>query len=128
MSSYILSNANRFYTALESAYGTVGSITASNRIPAVKLGVQQTVATGTRRDKTGSRACAGVPAGVRRRTYFDLQTYLTSWDKTTAGPGYGPLFQAAMGGSPARFGGGTVARSEADTSELQSLWHLVCPL
>ena len=113
MSSYILSNANRFYAALESAYGTVGSITASNRIPAVKLGVQQTVATGTRRDKTGSRTFAGVPAGVRRRTDFDLQTYLTSWDKTTAGPGYGPLFQAAMGGSPARFGGGTVATSTA---------------
>src|ERR1039458_4590165 len=29
------------------------------------------------------------------------------------GPGYGPLFQAAMGGSPARFGGGTVATSTA---------------
>ena len=113
MSSYILSNANRFYAALESAYGTVGSITASNRIPAVKLGVQQTVATGTRRDKTGSRTFAGVPAGVRRRTDFDLQTYLTSWDKTATGPGYGPLFQAAMGGSPARFGGGTVATSTA---------------
>src|ERR1019366_4521501 len=113
MSTYISSNANRFYTALESGYGEVGSITATNRIPAVKLGIQQQVETGTRRDKTGSRTFAGVPAGVRRRTDFDLQTYLTSWDKTTAGPGYGPLFQAAMGGSPARFGGGTVATSTA---------------
>jgi hypothetical protein len=113
MASYISSNANRFYAALESAYGTVGSITATNRIPAVKLGIQQQVETGTRRDKTGSRTFAGVPAGVRRRTNFDLQTYLTSWDKMTAGPGYGPLFQAAMGGSPVRFGGGTVASSTA---------------
>jgi hypothetical protein len=111
MASYISSNANRFYAALESAYGSVGSITASNRIPAVKLGVQQTVQTGTRRDKTGSRTFAGVPAGVRRRTDFDLQTYLTSWDKTTAGPGYGPLVEATMGGSPVKFGGGTVASS-----------------
>ena len=113
MSSYISSNANRFYAALETAYGKVGSITAANRIPAVKLGVQQKVETGTRRDKTGSRTFAGVPAGVRRRTTFDLQTYLTSWDKTTAGPGYGPLFEAAMGGTPVKFAGGTVASSTA---------------
>lgn len=113
MSSYISSSANRFYTALESAYGLVGSITAANRIPAVKLGIQQQVDAGTRRDKTGSRTFAGVPAGVRRRTNFDLQTYLTSWDKTTAAPGYGPLFEATLGGSPARFGGGTVASSTA---------------
>ena len=39
MSTYISSSANRFYTALESAYGSVGSITAANRIPAVKLGI-----------------------------------------------------------------------------------------
>jgi hypothetical protein len=91
----------------------VGSITAVSRIPAIKLGVQQTVATGTRRDKTGSRTFAGVPAGVRRRTDYTLQTYLTSWDKTTAGPGYGPLFEATLGGSPAKFGGGTVASSTA---------------
>ena len=114
MSSYISSNANRFYTALESSYGKVESITAANRIPAVKLGIQQKVETGTRRDKTGSRTFAGVPAGVRRRTTFDLQTYLTSWDKTTAGPGYGPLFEAAMGGSPVRFGGGTATSSSAE--------------
>jgi len=113
MSTYISSSANRFYTALESAYGSVGTITAANRIPAVKLGIQQQVATGTRRDKTGSRTFAGVPAGVRRRTDFNLQTYLTTWDKTKAEPGYGPLFEAAMGGSPARYAGGTVASSTA---------------
>jgi hypothetical protein len=89
----------------------VGSITAASRLPAVKLGIQQTVATGARKDKTGSRTFGGVPAGVRRRTDFTLQTYLTSWDKATGGPGYGPLFQAAMGGSPAKFAGALVATS-----------------
>ena len=113
MSTYISSNANRFYTALESGYGSVGSITAASRIPAIKLGIQQTVATGMRRDKTGSRTFAGVPGGVRRRTDYTLQTYLTSWDKVTAGPGYGPLFQAAMGGNPAKYGGGSAASSTA---------------
>ena len=87
MSSYISSNANRFYTALESTYGNVGSIAAVNRIPAVKLGIKQQIQTGTRKDKTGSRTFAGTPAGVSRHTDFNLQTYLTSWDKATAGAG-----------------------------------------
>ena len=41
MSSYISSNANRFYTVLENNYGQVGSITSGNRISALKLTVQQ---------------------------------------------------------------------------------------
>ena len=83
MASYISSNANRFYAALESAYGKVGPITAANRIPAVKLGIRQQVDAGTRRDKTGSRTFAGLPAGVKRKTDFELQTYLTNWDRTS---------------------------------------------
>ena len=114
MSSYISSNANRFYTALESTYGKVEAIAAANRIPAVKLGIRQQVETGTRRDKTGSRTFAGMPAGVKRRTTFDLETYLTSWDKTAAGPGYGSLFEAALGGAPVRFAGGTVASATTE--------------
>ncbi len=109
--AYISSNANRFYATMESAYGKVDAITAANRIPAVKLGIRQQVDAGTRRDKTGSRSFAGLPAGVRRRTDFELQTYLTSWDKATAGPGYGPLFEAALGGSSRRFAGGAAASS-----------------
>jgi hypothetical protein len=51
-----------------------------------------------------------LPAGGRRRTAFELQTYLTSWQKTSGGsPAYGPLFQAALGGVPQQFAGGTVA-------------------
>jgi hypothetical protein len=114
MASYISSNANRFYIALESSYGKVDAITAANRIPAVKLAIRQQADAGIRRDKTGSRTFAGLPTGVRRRTEFDLQTYLTSWDKSTAGPGYGPLFEAALGGSPQRFAGGTAASSTAE--------------
>jgi hypothetical protein len=114
MASYISSNANRFYVALESTFGTVGSITAASRIPAVELGIRQQLETVTRKDKTGSRTFAGLPAGIKRRTDFDLQTYLTSWDKTTAAPGYGPLFQGAMGATPQRFAGGTVASATTD--------------
>ena len=109
MSSYISSNANRFYTALETTYGSIGAITAANRIPAVKLTVRQQREVSTRKDKTGSRTFTGLPVGGRRQTNFELRTYLTSWQKSGAGPGYGPLFHAALGATPLLFPGGTVA-------------------
>jgi hypothetical protein len=109
MSSYISSNANRFYTALESAYGQAPAITANNRIPAVKLTVKQQLEVTERKDKTGSRTFAGLPAGGRRQTSFELRTFLTNWQQSANGPSYGPLLQAALGGAPAYFGGGTAA-------------------
>lgn len=127
MASYISSNANRFYTVLESAYGDVAAITSGNRIPALKLTVRQQLEVMARKDKTGSRTFAGLPAGGRRRTDFELRTYLTSWQQaagpgsgpppnepspdSSPGPGYGPLFQAALGGTPLEFAGGTAASS-----------------
>jgi hypothetical protein len=71
--------------------------------------VQQQLEVTNRKDKTGSRTFPGLPLGGRRRTNFELQTYLTSWNKAAAGPGYGPLFQAALGGTPMSWAGGTVA-------------------
>ena len=109
MASYISSNANRFYAALESAYGSVAAIGASNRIPALKLTVQQQPVVTNRKDKTGSRTFPGLPAGGRRSTNFELQTYMTSWQSAAGGPAYGPLFQAALGAAPLLFNGGMVA-------------------
>ena len=109
MASYISSNANRFYTALESAYGQVPAITAGDRIPALKLTVRQQFEVTDRRDKTGSRTFAGIPAGGRRHTTFELRTLLTNWPQGTASPSYGPLFQASLGAAPAYFAGGTAA-------------------
>ena len=62
MSSYILSNANRFYVALEPAYGQAGPVTAANRYPAVELNAQQVLQPSKRRDKTGSRTFLGTPS------------------------------------------------------------------
>jgi hypothetical protein len=107
--SYILSNSNRFYTALETSYGTAGAITSANRIPAVKLSVKQQLVVTARRDKTGSRSFPGLPAGGRKQTSFALNTYLTNWPLTSAGPSYGPLFQAALGGTPTLAAGGAVS-------------------
>jgi hypothetical protein len=117
MAGYISSNANRFYAALESGYGQLQAVQAENRIPAVKLSIEQRIETARRRDKTGSRTFGGTPPGGWRRTNFELQTYLTSWAKTGE-PGYGPLFQAAMGGTPQVFSGGTV-ESATPTGRLQ---------
>ena len=113
MASYISSNANRFYTVLENSFGKAEAITAANRIPAMKLSVRQQADTPTRRDKTGSRTFAGLPQGVRRHTDFELHTYLTGWDKTMSGPGYGPLFHAALGGGALNFAGAIAASSTA---------------
>src|SRR3984957_11188760 len=112
--SYILSNSNRLYTALEGSYGTVAAVTSGHRIPALKLSVQQKLVVSNRQDKTGSRTFSGVPAGGREQTRFSLNTSLTSWQKTSPGPSYGPLFQAALGGTPAQSAGGAVSTATAD--------------
>jgi hypothetical protein len=98
--SYVSSKANRFYTAVESAFGQVAEISAEARIPAVKLSIQQRLETAERKDKTGTRTFAGLPPGGRRRTQWELETYMTSWNNMAAPPGYGPLFQACLGGTP----------------------------
>jgi hypothetical protein len=114
MPSYISSNANRFYVALESGYGQVAAVTADNRIPALKMTVQQRIDNTERRDKTGSRTYTGMPPGGRTNTQFEVDTYLTSWDKTKPAPAYGPLVQAALGAPPLAFQGANVSSATTD--------------
>ena len=116
MSSYISSNANRFYTGLENSYGQTPAITAQNRFPTLKLTAKNNLETADRRDKTGSRTFVGIPSGLRRTTSFDLTTYMTSWGGQSAGPSYGPLFQASMGAAPAMYAGGTAAAGSSGTT------------
>ncbi len=108
MAFYVSSNANRWYVALEPEYGQVPSIESMNRIPAVKLTARQDWEKRERRDKTGSRTFAGLPAGLRKRSNFVLRTYMTSWVDGPE-PSYGPLFRAALGGGPEVFAGGVAA-------------------
>jgi hypothetical protein len=107
--SYILSNDNRFYIALEQSYGAAATITASNRIPAVKLTTKQQIEKVQRADKTGSRTFAGNPSGLRIQTSYGLKTYMANWANPSTLPPHGALFQACLGGSPAQSAGGTVA-------------------
>ena len=57
--SYILSNDNRYYVALESTYGNAATVAAANRIPAVALSIKQQVEKTQRKDKTGSQNFCG---------------------------------------------------------------------
>src|SRR5713226_1389486 len=115
MPTYISSNANRFYCASESVYGQVATITADNRIPAMKLPAKQQLEVTNRKDKTGSRTFGGLPAGSRRKTTFQLNTLLTTWVPGASAPAYGPLFQAALGSAPLTFPGGTAASGSTTT-------------
>ena len=118
MATYISSNQNRFYSALEASYGQAAPITASNRYPAVHLQAHQSVERAQRRDKTGSRTFMGTPATARRATVFQTQTYVTAWSGAGQ-PGYGPLVQGAMGGDP-QTSTGLVVASASNDSMLQT--------
>ncbi len=107
MACYISSNNNRVYVALESTYGVVPANPA--RIPLVKLAARQVPEQTGRRDKTGSRTFPGMPNHVRKKTNFELDTFMTEWTNQAVQPSHGPLFQAAMGAAPIFFNGGTVA-------------------
>ena len=123
MSCYISSNNNRLYTALESTYGTVPAITIANRIPAVKLTAKQVPEQTSRSDKTGSRTFVGLPNTIRKITSFQLNTFLTEWTDQTMPPSYGPLFQAALGGTPVIYTGGTVASVTGGTQIVFAAAH-----
>ena len=105
--AYISSNANRWYCAAEAAYGNIPSITADHRIPAVSMTARHQREKSERKDKTGSRTWAGLPAGMRRQTTFQLSSYMRDWADSSKLPPHGPLFEAALGGSGTLWAGGT---------------------
>jgi hypothetical protein len=109
MSTYISSNDNRFYAALEESYGAAPKITGAHRISAVRLKAKHQRETAVRRDKTGTRTFLGVPASTRRKTSFELSTYMTAWSDTSQAPGHGALFQAVLGRPALTFAGGAAA-------------------
>ena len=121
--SYISSSDNRLYVSKEQSYGDVPAITDHNRFPAVKLAARQTADKVQRRDKTGGRTWFGVPTGTRKNTTFELRTYLTGWTEQPQQPGYGPLFEAEMGGAAVYFGGGTVSTAVSPTRLRLSSTH-----
>jgi hypothetical protein len=125
--AYISSNANRWYCAKESAYGQIAAITSANRIPAVKLAAQHHQQKSQRKDKTGTRTWAGLPAGMRRQTTFGLTSYMRDWSDQTELPPQGPLFEASMGGAGTIWAGSTTAEGSDATNISFSTEHGLTP-
>lgn len=127
MSCYISSNNNRFYTGIEAAYGAVPAVDSSMRFPGVKLTVKQEVEKPERKDKTGTRTFLGLPASLRKRTTFELRSYMTGWTSQAVEPGYGPLFQAAMGADALFCAGGTAGAGSGGRNLTLSGPHGLAP-
>jgi hypothetical protein len=125
--AYISSNANRWYCMQESAFGQIPAITAANRIPAVKLSVQQQRAKSQRKDKTGSRTYQGVPPGMRLQTSFDLTSYMRDWPDPTVLPSHGPLIEAAMGAAGVLWGGNAAAAGTTASTIVFGSAHELTP-
>lgn len=118
MASYISSNANRFYVAIEASYGEAAAVNTGNRFPAVRLQAQQLLERGKRLDKTGTRTFLGTSPDSRRQTAFEARTYLTSWSGT-GDPGYGPLVQASLG-SASQLSSGLVVAAVQTATQIQT--------
>ena len=99
MSSYIRSNSNRFYAAVEPSYAVAAPVTSADRFPAKLVRAQQILERTQRLDKTGTRTLNAANTDGRRRTSFEIRSYLSTWTTTGQVP-YGSLFQAAMGANP----------------------------
>jgi hypothetical protein len=125
--SYILSNDNRFYVALEQTYGNAATVTATNRISAVALSIKQQTEKIQRKDKTGSRTFVGNPSGLRSDTSFELKSYMTNWADPTVLPAHGPLFEACLGSAAAVSAGGTVAGLPSATQVAFAAAHGLSP-
>lgn len=100
MACSISANDNRFYAEREASYGAVAAVTAANRFQAVRLEARQETDVPRRRDKSGTRTYGGVTSRLRRRTWFEVETYLVSRESAGAAPGYGVLVESALGGGP----------------------------
>ncbi len=118
MPRYIPSNANRFYTAVESSYAQAAAITSTNRFPAMRLQAQQAMEQSRRLDKTGTRTFLGASQNGRRKTAFQVRTYLTSWSGAGQ-PCYGPLFQGALG-APPKISTGLMVSSTVNPTTIQT--------
>ncbi|MEX2302305.1 MAG: hypothetical protein WD733_15295 [Bryobacterales bacterium] len=115
MASCVLSSQNRVYVEVESSYGAAPVITSADRVSVLRLNVRQGHEARERRDKTGSRTYAGMPAGGRKRTEFSLQSYLVTNPSPGAVTPVGRLIQAALGASPLIFGGSTAGSGSTTT-------------
>jgi hypothetical protein len=106
MSCYISTRNSRYYAALEATYGQVAPVTAGDRFSGLWLRISQKWEEPRRRDKTGTRTHQGIAGRLRKRTAFELSTYLYARENGGVPPRGGALIEAAMGAAPRVHGGG----------------------
>src|ERR1017187_7664061 len=112
---YVSTELNRHYAALESSYGVTPAPAPSNAFRCLKSSIDLVQDYLQRQDKTGSRSYAGVVPGGRRHGKFEVQSYLIPSGAAGSPPNMGPFFQAACGGTPQTFGGGTATADRKST-------------
>lgn len=100
MNCYIATRNSRYYAAKEAEFGKAAAASASGRFGATWLRVVQRWEEPRRRDKTGTRTHAGVAGRLRKRTGFELVTYLYARGSGDAPPGCTALVEAALGSPP----------------------------
>lgn len=115
MACYVSSNNNRLYAAVESSFGSVAAVTAADRFTAMSLAARQETETPRRKDKTGSRTFQGIQGGLRRRTRFDLRTYVYARADGGTPPRYAALLRAALGAAPVSVGAMTISSINGTT-------------
>ncbi len=121
--SYVSANLNRHYAAVEPSYGQVPAVASSDAFRVVSFDAELVQEYLERRDKSGSRSFLGVPQAGRREARFALESYLMSGGTAGAAPDLAPLYQAACGGAPLAFGGGSTAAGCTTTTIVFSTVH-----
>lgn len=106
MSCYISTRNSRYYAAREETFGQVAPVTAADRFTGLWLNVSQKWDEPRRRDKTGTRTYQGIAGRLRKRTSFELSTYLYAREDGSARPRFGALIEGAMGAEPRVHNGG----------------------
>ncbi len=106
MNCYISTRDSRYYAAIEPAFGQVAAVTAAERFSGLGLRVLQKWDEPQRRDKTGTRSYQGVAGRLRKRTWFEMRTYLYARESGDAKPRCGALIEGAMGAAPRVHTGG----------------------
>ncbi|MBS1829791.1 MAG: hypothetical protein JST93_31115 [Acidobacteria bacterium] len=107
-SAYIQSNENSHFLAKETAQGVVPPVGAANRVLLSGLKMLTTHAVPKRNDRWGSRSVGEPIASVQKDTSFQFSTYHYENSAYPNQSIYGALIEAALGGDPLFFAGGTV--------------------
>ena len=106
MSCYISTRNSRYYGAKEAEFGRVAPVSATDRFSGQWLRTWQQWDEPRRRDKTGTRTRQGTFGRLRKRTSFELKTYVYAREAGEARPRFGALIEGAMGGAARVSSGG----------------------